>query len=605
MILRTNHNPRFRDEISLKTMSKKEKDKNFKYLLHPTFRYIFVILSALLFFVITRTLFKYIQAYKESNLNYISEKLYYNDGKVKRAVVPVIKYKSCQTNLKGSESGDNCDNSIRRLGEYCRGENKNKNEQFLVTPRNDEGRTFLNNDNYILKHVVFTVRHGDRSSIHNMPGSNDSPKGENNFDFAPGILPQNDENYLDIRAISYHHRLSSFKLNILNGTSKFIEKRREMKLLNSINNIFSVSDFMLSPGQLTSLGFMQLVEVGKVFQEAYGELVNKLMKLKYDKQKEDVNWNYRSPNINDYIYIRSTNYERTIQSTTGLLSTFLSDLLGPNNKLNINIFYDEMDEIMHGVGLRQSSHSVQEGNKSGEELLNGKCNFAAELGRKQRESFNTSNSVINLLVNIFDDESIKTRFITELVDTSITKVCHNQQLPCNINNPGKCLNEKLLANMMEDADKAFCNAYVGKNGGEISTLLSTYPFMIEILNNLLHAVSSSNLSSKYMNVYIGHDTVISPVLAALGIFKHAKYCKWPPYASRIVFELWQNKNKTGQKEYSFIRVIYNGDDVTSLIPSCSQYNKDGPLCPIILFEKQIHDMLGDKSSLIEACNSSE
>lgn len=602
MILR-NSNPGHRGDISHKNMSKKEKDKNnLKFFLNPTFRFIFMIISATLFYLITRSLYKYVQINKESNLQYGSEKLYYNDGKVGRTVVPFIKYKSCQTNLKGSDSSDNCDSSVRRLGEYCRGETENKNGRFLVTPRKDEGRTFVNNDNYILKHVVLTVRHGDRSSIHNMPGSDDKPKVHNNVEVVPGILPQNDENYLDIRALTYHHRLSSFNLNILNGTSKYIDKHREMKLLKSVYNIFSVSDLTLSPGQLTSLGFMQLVEVGKIFQEAYGELINRLLKLKYNKQKNEDNDHYAPPNINDYIYIRSTNYERTIQSAMGLLSTFLADVFGPNNKLNINVYYDEIDEIMHGVGLRQSSHSVQEGNRSGEELLNGKCNMAAELGRKQREAFKVSSSIINLLVSIFHNKDITNRFITELVDTSITKVCHNQPLPCNVNNPDQCLSEKLLANMMEEADRAFCNAYVGGDGGKISTLLSTYPFMTEILDNLHNAVSTSTVSSKFMNVYVGHDTVISPVLAALGIFRHSKYCKWPPYASRIVFELWQSKDKTGQNEDSFIRVIYNGDDVTSLIPSCSEYNNDGPLCPILLFEKQIYAMLGSKLSLVEACN---
>ena len=35
---------------------------------------------------------------------------------------------------------------------------------------------------------------------------------------------------------------------------------------------------------------------------------------------------------------------------------------------------------------------------------------------------------------------------------------------------------------------------------------------------------------------MGHDTVIAPVLAGLGVYTGG-LCAWPPYASRIVFEL--------------------------------------------------------------------
>lgn len=44
-------------------------------------------------------------------------------------------------------------------------------------------------------------------------------------------------------------------------------------------------------------------------------------------------------------------------------------------------------------------------------------------------------------------------------------------------------------------------------------------------------------------LFSGHDTVIAPVLAALGAYD----CRWPPYASHIVFELW---SKPGEQDTS-------------------------------------------------------
>lgn len=39
---------------------------------------------------------------------------------------------------------------------------------------------------------------------------------------------------------------------------------------------------------------------------------------------------------------------------------------------------------------------------------------------------------------------------------------------------------------------------------------------------------------KKFALFSGHDTVIAPLLAALGAYD----CKWPPYASHVAFELW-------------------------------------------------------------------
>lgn len=112
-----------------------------------------------------------------------------------------------------------------------------------------------------------------------------------------------------------------------------------------------------------------------------------------------------------------------------------------------------------------------------------------------------------------------------------------------------------------------------------------------------------------VSVFSGHDTVIAPVLAGLGVYRD-HLCRWPGYASSIVFELWQpEKNNTfspvsppvqagagasmpqglktlfpsiltpapgetlstlGQTYYanSFVRVFFNGEDVTQRIPAC-------------------------------------
>lgn len=77
---------------------------------------------------------------------------------------------------------------------------------------------------------------------------------------------------------------------------------------------FHTPDLELHQGQLTSIGFMQHINLGYELRMAYNELVDKV------KSK-------------DQIYVRSTKYTRTIQSVTGLMISLLPPLLSTSEKV--------------------------------------------------------------------------------------------------------------------------------------------------------------------------------------------------------------------------------------------------------------------------------
>jgi hypothetical protein len=231
--------------------------------------------------------------------------------------------------------------------------------------------------------------------------------------------------------------------------------------------------------------------------------------------------------------------------------------------------------------------------------------------------------------------------------------CHGETLPCMVTNTAadawltpntqsQCLSSTQLGILMQDADRAYCNRFTGSHGGYNATSLAIYPFLREIVDGLYaslddaiaQADSNSNKNKK-MNIYSGHDTVIAPVLAALGVFENDLYCKWPSYASRIAFELWKpaanspyftanaqaNTQPTAStlsassteakmlpivsKENShFVRVVYNGDDVTMLIPACSSgrvYVNGHQMCPLSTLHQQVESLLRPHNSIKAAC----
>lgn len=101
-------------------------------------------------------------------------------------------------------------------------------------------------------------------------------------------------------------------------------------------------------------------------------------------------------------------------------------------------------------------------------------------------------------------------------------------------------------------------------------------------------------------IYAGHSSILQLALVGLGVYRHI--CANPPFGSRVSFEVWEKhtdsdkrtlrmdekesvsrKNmgavgqdfQTAQRRLgeetmisTFVRVLYNGEDVTHLIPSC-------------------------------------
>jgi hypothetical protein len=140
----------------------------------------------------------------------------------------------------------------------------------------------LRRKNLKLVNLVITIRHGDRSSIHNLPNSTIS-------------LPPNGKKYVVPEAKAFVQHLENFQLHFLKSQSNVPEDFLE-ELRNALNpnKAFQQSDFTLEQGQLTTRGFMQHLELGKMIHTLYQDY---LSQIQYSNQ----------------VYIRSTNYARTIQ----------------------------------------------------------------------------------------------------------------------------------------------------------------------------------------------------------------------------------------------------------------------------------------------------
>lgn len=152
-----------------------------------------------------------------------------------------------------------------------------------------EGGTFQGSKDWVLHHLLLNIRHGDRSSIHNIPEAQK--------------LSSQLKNYvvLDYTALQYVPRLNSFVLEpIGNGHPGTVNSEGDLPDALNTTQVFDGSDGDLAPGILTTRGFTQHILLGKYLAKAYDGFISRVVGHKN-------------------LYVRSTNYRRTILSVAALM----------------------------------------------------------------------------------------------------------------------------------------------------------------------------------------------------------------------------------------------------------------------------------------------
>ena len=561
----------------------------------------------------------------------------------------------------GPDDVSGCTNRVTRLLGYC--------HENVGLVDGDEGEGFASDGDFELVHLLFTVRHGDRSSIHTMPHALGSKEAEAAgarplvpWQYSKDGLnhPVHGNEFLDLRALHYVPSLTKFDLRAvedgdvtqavlhIGDEPKSNENERENEKLEhqelppvrplppalESTKVFQTPDFDLPPGQLTTRGFMQEYNLGSYLKRRYEHFLEK---------------NVQHP---VHAYVRTTNYPRTIQSVAGLVLGLLPEVGGPDLRIPLWSHLSETSEVMHGIGLRLSSKGVTSNNPGDKEIAGG-CPKSVSKAKLQKQSYKLGGKMHSRIDALFGEKA-SSRFVTDLADASLSPLCHNRNLPCSMDDSKGCLTEPDLGDLMAEADRAFCARYTGSDGGDIATKLSIFPFLQEIIGALKGAAETDAMWSKHdeevekskreveaqggvyepryeddiiavtqpdpknpertievqlrreerkaLHVFMGHDTVIAPVLAGLGLYK-GDLCGWPPYASRISFELLKSKGmgrNGGSAETSpayFVRIIYNGRDLTSQAEKCAGLSP----CPLQKIEETILGLIKPFSSLDEAC----
>ncbi|KAM4589663.1 2-phosphoxylose phosphatase 1 isoform 1-T1 [Fundulus diaphanus] len=214
------------------------------------------------------------------------------------------------------------------------------------------------------------------------------------------------------------------------------------------------------------------------------------------------------------------------------------------------------------------------------------------------------------------------------IDSLLCHLCHGLSFPCVPSADGgasSCLTMAQFAVIRQqqkddEVDRKRFGVY------RKYAILAMYPYLNRTANKMERVAKAYKADQQPLRggeevftLSSGHDVTMSPLLSALGL----EEAKFPRFAARIVFEMWKSlpttqgraKNRGGKGERSksnlrdedvFIRVLYNGEDVTFHTIFCHSKDRhiSQPLCPLknfLTFVRKDMFSVVNATSYKEAC----
>lgn len=316
-------------------------------------------------------------------------------------------------------------------------------------------------------------------------------------------------------------------------------------------------------GQLTILGSVQHLKLGSELRSAYAKHLN-IESLLDDNR----------------LRVVTTEFERTLQSAISLLFGFLYDTnIDPKTIVD---FVSSKSRTCPGIHLcinpeycidcRKVSRLTSEWERLRDEAKDNDVILTA-LMSKISQVLTVSDREKNESIAGSSHDASKLGFDKPNYawDGLMAFVCHEADLPCN---------EKKECITMDDVSKIneFATSFQLKvmptDVFQLGSLLKMRGFFAHLVNEFENIAAGKNFSR--FTLLSAHDQTLIPLLGALGLYD----AKIPPYASRLVFEVYR-QDFAGSKDHEYLfRIVYQGEDVTDISEICRTHTTCASLNPL-------------------------
>ncbi|KAH3828643.1 hypothetical protein DPMN_130624 [Dreissena polymorpha] len=394
---------------------------------------------------------------------------------------------------------------------------------------------------FTLRLVHVFTRHGDRTSMHKLHGTNTQnyscsfPQWYKDSDDVAKYFPYSMTRLAGKHSVEGHFR----------NWALYPDKP------------------VCSDSELTSRGALQHINLGKHLND------------RYIKRHSLIDAN---ETFEEKLILKSTGYSRTYQSATaliyGLLSQFDLSKIRIEHSRSLLFCSESQHSNLKCKCPRASDYKERISRISSNISSNRKQNTA--LRRKVASALGLDRSAIPWLSAIFD--ALTPAF------------CHGLREPFHCGGDTsntECIDYSLINALFKEVsqqEKIRIRDPENENVDLKYALLSTYPVLLEVLRRVQLISKDLIYDGPKFVIYSGHDVTLTPLLVALGIYDN----KWPPYASRLVIEAVTRDSDGGV----FLRFVYNGKDKTDRVSFCKDIVAKR-LCPLkAIVEFVSADMLG-------------
>ena len=358
--------------------------------------------------------------------------------------------------------------------------------------------------NLRLVQLQILIRHGDRAPI--------------NIKALPNTSPV----HLSCR---FHHQNHQF--NEMLVKYKHMVDRGVFKVIGSLHKELIENRNQCYGGQLTIHGILQHLFIGNHLKNSYSKFSGEI--------------------LGKDIHVISTDTPRTKQSAAAFLTGMFHESFTSKDEtkitlnvhadhLNAHLCLDKDEKPLSCPSLAKKFHQVMKGPKS------------------QAFDKNIQPVLKSIAYYLSSEVGEFTRF-NEIVDTFYTRACHGLGVPVG---PKYTLPLSLIEQTF-----GYAHRYSTiRHSGELAEL-QTLSILSQIAKQIINVVKNEN-GNKKLILYSGHDSMIHPFLQIL----NDKFKTWPPYASRIVFEVYVETNTSPNDKslYSktYFRVLYNGEALENI-----------------------------------------
>lgn len=394
--------------------------------------------------------------------------------------------------------------------QYCNSPNstKHQNKDSL------EGTlTFDQQGRFKLLQIFMLARHGDRMPVYSFPSLFPTPRLNCSLpEVWDDVVEQKNKGF-KVKDISKPESASG---PLISPWQKKVKRNQPCDI-----------------GSLTRRGHEQHLILGQHFRQTYMEW--------FDEPRFAGNWT-------DFAFVHSTDVQRTMYSAASFLLGFLPMGAAYRSKVPIH--------ISKGISLN--------GAPPGTKLVYRGCKLlnsitAKEVTAKDLEAGHSLYSGVldRIAMALGVSKGKLPSKVTQLFDQIIVRMCHNLTIPSR---PGRRIDAALVSELREYAEWANAQLFP-----KTTALLLLQPFVYNTLYQHANGavVNDRQGRSDYLKflLHFCHDTTLTAFLSSMA----APRRRWPPYATRIVLELWKDKMATSKmsEDPYYVRFLFNGQPITS------------------------------------------